>query len=329
MTILYTKYERNCLKERKKRCRLETIIILCQQISLQHFNKPQLKGSQPEWCISSMINSRDTPFWSGTLEMWKCFCVCFLLFVFFLTKSEKKIHNNSCIRVSWELCKKIVPKVLHHANLATHSQWQSHWKQRSMFVQICREDWKQLYQCLYKSEEKIESNYQFKMFISEDLKKRQTIKSTRKSWSHGSQSEQINRERERERGGGGGWVGEWWWGDVVHACFGVCMSESMYHLIQPSYHYSVWKPHHNQIHPSWQPLFTTSHISIADIVSVSAFHNDNVQRWSHQHQSRLHRHTLTADDAVKKNFKNKQQRNKLTSHVQENKLLHISNTSTT
>ena len=29
----------------------------------QHF-----EGSRPEWCISSMIYSRDTPFWSGTLE---------------------------------------------------------------------------------------------------------------------------------------------------------------------------------------------------------------------------------------------------------------------
>ena len=28
-----------------------------------------IKGSQPEWCISSMIYSRDTPFWSGTLDM--------------------------------------------------------------------------------------------------------------------------------------------------------------------------------------------------------------------------------------------------------------------
>ena len=30
-------------------------------------------GSQPEWCISSMIYSRDTPFWSGTLNIhpWK------------------------------------------------------------------------------------------------------------------------------------------------------------------------------------------------------------------------------------------------------------------
>ena len=29
---------------------------------------PIYQGSRPDWCISSMIYSRDTPFWSGTLE---------------------------------------------------------------------------------------------------------------------------------------------------------------------------------------------------------------------------------------------------------------------
>ena len=29
-----------------------------------------VEGSQPEWCISSMIYSRDTPFWSETLVSW-------------------------------------------------------------------------------------------------------------------------------------------------------------------------------------------------------------------------------------------------------------------
>ena len=28
-----------------------------------------IKSSQPEWCISSMICSGDTPFWSGTLVL--------------------------------------------------------------------------------------------------------------------------------------------------------------------------------------------------------------------------------------------------------------------
>ena len=28
-----------------------------------------IKGSQPEWWISSMIYSKDTPFWSGTLDI--------------------------------------------------------------------------------------------------------------------------------------------------------------------------------------------------------------------------------------------------------------------
>ena len=31
--------------------------------------KVHIEGSRPEWCISSMIYSRDTPFWSGTLDI--------------------------------------------------------------------------------------------------------------------------------------------------------------------------------------------------------------------------------------------------------------------
>ena len=30
--------------------------------------KHDIEGFRPEWCISSMIYSRDTPFWSGTLD---------------------------------------------------------------------------------------------------------------------------------------------------------------------------------------------------------------------------------------------------------------------
>ena len=29
-----------------------------------------IEGSRPEWCISSMMCTRDTPFWSGTLDMY-------------------------------------------------------------------------------------------------------------------------------------------------------------------------------------------------------------------------------------------------------------------
>ena len=31
-------------------------------------NKSYIEGSQPEWCISSMMYSGDTPIWSETLE---------------------------------------------------------------------------------------------------------------------------------------------------------------------------------------------------------------------------------------------------------------------
>ena len=32
--------------------------------------KRKFESSQPEWCISSIIYSADTPFWSETLEMY-------------------------------------------------------------------------------------------------------------------------------------------------------------------------------------------------------------------------------------------------------------------
>ena len=33
--------------------------------------KMHIEGSRPEWCISSMIYSRDTPVWSESLDMFK------------------------------------------------------------------------------------------------------------------------------------------------------------------------------------------------------------------------------------------------------------------
>ena len=35
----------------------------------RYYLLPKFEGSRPEWCISSMIYSRDTLFWSGTLEI--------------------------------------------------------------------------------------------------------------------------------------------------------------------------------------------------------------------------------------------------------------------
>ena len=46
---------------------------MCEFISLQQGVKLlsafSIEGSRPEWCISSMIYSVDTPFWSETLAM--------------------------------------------------------------------------------------------------------------------------------------------------------------------------------------------------------------------------------------------------------------------
>ena len=38
-------------------------------ISFNRKLRVKIEGSWPEWCILSMIYSRDTPFWSETLEM--------------------------------------------------------------------------------------------------------------------------------------------------------------------------------------------------------------------------------------------------------------------
>ena len=45
-----------------------------------------IKGYGPAWCISSVLYSRDIPFWSGTLNMWR----------FFQSK-----HRGSHILSSW------------------------------------------------------------------------------------------------------------------------------------------------------------------------------------------------------------------------------------
>ena len=51
----------------------------CQDVRQPTNNKQQIEGSLPEWCISSMLYSRGTPFWSETLEirpisMWSLHC---------------------------------------------------------------------------------------------------------------------------------------------------------------------------------------------------------------------------------------------------------------
>ena len=32
-----------------------------------------IEGSRPEWCISAVYHAWDTPFWSGTLDIWRFF----------------------------------------------------------------------------------------------------------------------------------------------------------------------------------------------------------------------------------------------------------------
>ena len=43
-----------------------------------------IEGSRPKWCISSMIYSRDTPFWSGTLDIGNEIKIC----------SQNKCHHH-------------------------------------------------------------------------------------------------------------------------------------------------------------------------------------------------------------------------------------------
>ena len=46
-----------------------TSILKVNKVVLQYKDHLHIKGSRPEWCISSMIHSRDIPFWSETLDM--------------------------------------------------------------------------------------------------------------------------------------------------------------------------------------------------------------------------------------------------------------------
>ena len=38
-----------------------------------------IEGSRPEWCMSSMIHNKDTPFWSGTLDIVLSHSLCAIL----------------------------------------------------------------------------------------------------------------------------------------------------------------------------------------------------------------------------------------------------------
>ena len=52
------------------RCTLSVHVTYCCTLSTScHRSLQYIEGSQPEWRISSMIYSRDTPFWSGTLDI--------------------------------------------------------------------------------------------------------------------------------------------------------------------------------------------------------------------------------------------------------------------
>ena len=44
-------------------------VCLCVFVCVCVFEAVDIEGSRPEWCISSMIYSRDVPFWSETLDM--------------------------------------------------------------------------------------------------------------------------------------------------------------------------------------------------------------------------------------------------------------------
>ena len=70
----------SCVTTWKQCCRLISVF----HVSVPHtpsvvWNNPQttylfklyIEGYRPEWCISSMIYSGDTPFWSETLELWR------------------------------------------------------------------------------------------------------------------------------------------------------------------------------------------------------------------------------------------------------------------
>ena len=56
---------------------IQFLTVLCSSVSFTFWGLPTrmvylynyIEGSRPEWCISSMIYSRDTPFWSGTLDI--------------------------------------------------------------------------------------------------------------------------------------------------------------------------------------------------------------------------------------------------------------------
>ena len=72
--------------------RRQSLNVLCSQTACL---TSKFEGSRPEWCISSMIYSTDTPFWSETLEIVQVttrlsLCFFFFFFFFFFLKKKKK-----------------------------------------------------------------------------------------------------------------------------------------------------------------------------------------------------------------------------------------------
>ena len=54
---------------------MNTPVVMC-VLDTDLFSQLHFEGSRPEWCISSMRYSRDTPFWSETLFCWSVAYYC-------------------------------------------------------------------------------------------------------------------------------------------------------------------------------------------------------------------------------------------------------------
>ena len=110
-----------------------------------------IEGFRPEWCISTIYHALDTPFWSGTLDIYiyTYMKVDLVISTFFLSLTvdshsgrlcilKKKFQNNSYSEQSiWWWCVYLRLCILNKDNTFTYleqSTWWRLWKQLYMWL---------------------------------------------------------------------------------------------------------------------------------------------------------------------------------------------------
>ena len=95
---------------------------------------PHIEGSRPEWCISSMIYSRDTPFWSGTLDILNT-----NLYPQTQTNLRQQTQTNTNLHQQTQANTNLHQQTQTNTNLhqQTQTQTHTHIHTHDLFVSLC------------------------------------------------------------------------------------------------------------------------------------------------------------------------------------------------